>query len=180
MNERGESIVSDATAYADGNQFCHDQTYQQVADKACTPEQRHFLIAEAAYLRAAQRGFQSGDSVTDWLEAEAEIDAMLCGNTMTNITTQVDFQAQLEAQLKKWDKKLSALTNKAKKAQIELHQDVQAQLAAFHTQREMARDKLKSLRQHSEGAWEDMKKGAENTWDEMQKTVDNIVTHFKK
>jgi hypothetical protein len=39
--------------------------------------QRHELIAEAAYLRAAARGFHGGDPTADWLEAEREIDDRL-------------------------------------------------------------------------------------------------------
>lgn len=41
-----------------------------------TSQQRHELIAEAAYLRAEQRGFQS-DPTEDWLLAEQEIDEQL-------------------------------------------------------------------------------------------------------
>lgn len=44
-----------------------------------TPDQRHHLIAEAAYLRAEARGFAPGDPVHDWLAAEQEIDARLTG-----------------------------------------------------------------------------------------------------
>ena len=39
-----------------------------------TSEQRHELIAEAAYFRAQARGFEGGDPETDWLEAEREVD----------------------------------------------------------------------------------------------------------
>ncbi len=42
---------------------------------------RRQLIAEAAYYRAAQRGFEPGGEVEDWLAAEAEVDARLCGDT---------------------------------------------------------------------------------------------------
>lgn len=42
-----------------------------------TREERHSLIAEAAYLRAEQRGFSGGDPVEDWLLAEQEIDARI-------------------------------------------------------------------------------------------------------
>lgn len=42
-----------------------------------TSEQRHHLIAEAAYLRAERRGFSGGDATQDWLEAEKEVDAAL-------------------------------------------------------------------------------------------------------
>lgn len=40
-------------------------------------EERHRMIAEAAYFKAEQRGFRWGDSVDDWLAAEAEIDELL-------------------------------------------------------------------------------------------------------
>ena len=35
---------------------------------------RHGMIACEAYLRAEKRGFQGGDPVLDWLEAEAKVD----------------------------------------------------------------------------------------------------------
>jgi Protein of unknown function (DUF2934) len=40
-------------------------------------ETRRAMIAEAAYLRAEQRGFASGYEVEDWLLAEREVDALL-------------------------------------------------------------------------------------------------------
>ena len=39
-------------------------------------EDRVRLIAEAAYFTAEFRGFAGGDTVRDWLEAEAQIDSM--------------------------------------------------------------------------------------------------------
>ena len=39
--------------------------------------ERQRLIAETAYLKAEQRGFQGGDPEQDWKEAEAEIDRLL-------------------------------------------------------------------------------------------------------
>jgi hypothetical protein len=44
-----------------------------------SPEERHRLIAEAAYYRARQRGFTGGAEVEDWLAAEAEVDNKLLG-----------------------------------------------------------------------------------------------------
>jgi DUF2934 family protein len=40
---------------------------------AVNPEERHQMIALAAYYRAEQRGFVNGDPLRDWLEAEAEV-----------------------------------------------------------------------------------------------------------
>ncbi len=42
-----------------------------------TPEERHQMIAEAAYYRAEQRRFLNGDPLQDWLEAEAEVTTRL-------------------------------------------------------------------------------------------------------
>ena len=41
------------------------------------PERRMALIAEAAYFRAERRGFAPGGERSDWLAAEAEVDAKL-------------------------------------------------------------------------------------------------------
>jgi hypothetical protein len=52
----------------------------EVQAKPCSAvqdEERHRMIAEAAYFRAERRGFQGGDSFQDWLDAEAEIDKLL-------------------------------------------------------------------------------------------------------
>jgi hypothetical protein len=41
------------------------------------PEERHHMIATAAYFRAEQRGFSCGCAKEDWIHGEAQIDAML-------------------------------------------------------------------------------------------------------
>lgn len=43
---------------------------------------REQLIAEAAYYKAEQRGFQPGGELADWLEAQADVDQML-GNIIS-------------------------------------------------------------------------------------------------
>ena len=40
-------------------------------------EERRQMIAEAAYFRAERRGFTPGYELTDWLEAEIEIAALM-------------------------------------------------------------------------------------------------------
>lgn len=37
------------------------------------------MVEEAAYFRAAKRGFKGGDPLVDWLEAEAEIEELTKG-----------------------------------------------------------------------------------------------------
>jgi len=42
-----------------------------------TAEERHQMIAEAAYYRALRRGFHGGSDLEDWLDSEAEIDQLI-------------------------------------------------------------------------------------------------------
>jgi len=44
------------------------------AQSALNEADRQKMIATAAYYLAERRGFNSGDEIKDWLEAEAEID----------------------------------------------------------------------------------------------------------
>ncbi len=52
---------------------------REVAVTEVNPQQRLQMIREAAYFRAASRGFQGGSAEQDWLEAEAQIDRQLQG-----------------------------------------------------------------------------------------------------
>jgi hypothetical protein len=60
-------------------------TIADVADSAktavlgmhVTPEQRHQMISQRAFLRAEQRGFAGGHAEEDWQSAEQEVDALL-------------------------------------------------------------------------------------------------------
>lgn len=58
------------------------KTKRRAAPSSITPEQLQQMIAEAAYLRAEQRGFVGGDAdaITDWLAAEQEITHQLASN----------------------------------------------------------------------------------------------------
>ncbi len=42
-----------------------------------SPEVRRDIIAQTAYFRSEQRGFERGHELEDWLAAEAEVDAAL-------------------------------------------------------------------------------------------------------
>jgi len=55
----------------------HESEYPETSATdapAFTAEARHKAIAQAAYLRAAARGFDGGSSLEDWLAAESEFE----------------------------------------------------------------------------------------------------------
>jgi hypothetical protein len=43
------------------------------------PDWHRQMVEEAAYYRAERRGFKGGDPLSDWLAAEAEVDALVKG-----------------------------------------------------------------------------------------------------
>ena len=57
----------------------HNQTNTDTTNQIATADRRHSMIQTAAYLRAEKRGFQGGNPVQDWVDAEREIDTMLKG-----------------------------------------------------------------------------------------------------
>lgn len=71
-----------------------------VRGAAVTPEQRWRMIAEAAYYQAERRGF-GGDPVSDWLEAEAEIDRMLAGRAFEREKEELAAYARLREEVKR-------------------------------------------------------------------------------
>ncbi len=50
---------------------------RRIREETVTAEERRRLIAEAAYFKAERRGFVCGGELEDWVEAEAEVDALL-------------------------------------------------------------------------------------------------------
>jgi len=54
-----------------------NESFSDVNQTPVNPEQRHQMIAEAAYFLAEKRGFYGADVEQDWKKAEAEIDRVL-------------------------------------------------------------------------------------------------------
>jgi hypothetical protein len=123
-------------------------------------EQRQRMIAEAAYLRAERRGFQGGDPLDDWLQAEAEIDRQDLGGEQPARAGLAD---QLAAQLRDWDGQVSALATKAR----DLSSTVRAEL-----ERELER--LKPLRAAAGQALEDMRQRAGQATDDLRAISDKV------
>jgi hypothetical protein len=54
-----------------------DMPFEEGAHDALDPDLRHRMISEAAYNVYAQRGYQDGYDVDDWLQAEAQIEHII-------------------------------------------------------------------------------------------------------
>jgi hypothetical protein len=119
------------------------------------------MIAEAAYFRAEHRGFNGGDPMVDWVEAEAEINAQLCSADEDNILARLDERvAMATKRLEALRKKVSGMKADARK---EWQQDVE-KLAALRDALSM---RLEEVRERGEQATRKAQKQAERIWEEI-------------
>ena len=54
-----------------------DMPFEEGAHDAVDPDLRHRMISEAAYYLYAQRSYEDGFDLDDWLQAEAQIDHII-------------------------------------------------------------------------------------------------------
>lgn len=54
-----------------------DMPFEEGAHDALDPDLRHRMISEAAYHLYAERGYEDGYDVEDWLQAEAQIEHII-------------------------------------------------------------------------------------------------------
>jgi len=132
--------------------------------------QRRQMIAEAAYFLAEKRGFDSGDPVGDWIEAETEVDARLRRIEAEHLV------ARLEEAVATASKKLAALKKKVSSmtadARTEWNEDVE-KLAKL---RDTLQRKLPELREQGEQAGQKALQQAEKLWEEMMQIIHRIGT----
>ncbi len=54
-----------------------DLPFEEGAHDALDPDLRHRMISEAAYYLYAQRGYEEGYDLDDWLQAETQVDHII-------------------------------------------------------------------------------------------------------
>ena len=143
-----------------------------------TEDERASMISDAAYLRAAARGFQGGDPLLDWLEAEAEIDRRIGRQppaSAQDTSAKLAFQQKLEEQLEHWDARFEALKASARHAREDMREDVRLQIELLVGSRAEAQAKIHDLRHRTEEAWEDVKAGAEKTWEDLHDALERFI-----
>lgn len=134
---------------------------------------RRRMIAEAAYFRAEKRNFK-GDPVTDWIEAETEIDSSLGNREDRRILDGIEEQvATASKKLKALRKKVSGMKTDARK---EWKQDAE-KLAEL---RDSLEKRLEEIRERGEHASRKAQKQAEKLWDEISEIVQRTTSRRKR
>jgi len=142
-------------------------------------QRRQKMIEEAAYFRAQRRGFVGGDAVSDWLEAEAEVDRMLEQGAAGGDSGEPGPIEQFEAQLAALDQEMRRLMGKAREAGSEIRTEIEVELEKLRPLRANAEEKLGELRERSAEAWDEMKKGAHSARHEVNAVLNAIARRWR-
>jgi hypothetical protein len=151
------------------------------AQGGISTEQRWQMIAEVAYRRYEQRGKGCGDPVTDWLEAEKEVDSLLSehGAAGSAESAKSVFLRALSTVLGECQAQLEDLGAKAKAANAALRRKYDPQIALAVAKYEAAHGKFVEVREHTNGAWGHLKDGAEKAALEMRIAVRELASLIK-
>ena len=126
-----------------------------------TSIERQQMIAEAAYFRAERRGFNGGDAVRDWCEAEAEIDARL------RAFEESQFVERMEQLLTSAGKRVAAARRKVASMSSEARVAWERDVDKLATLRDTLKPKLVELRAQGEQAGRKLREQAEGVRDEI-------------
>lgn len=144
-------------------------------------EQRHHMIEEAAYYRAERRGFTGGDPMSDWLEAEAEIDHVLHEEPSKTAgdARKAGPIEQFAAQLQELDEQIGRFASKAWESQAELREELAEELEKLRPLRTVAEEKLGELRERSGEAWEEVRKGVDKAREDLSSALATLTKRWR-
>jgi Ribonuclease G/E len=132
------------------------------------------MIAEAAYLRAERRGFNGGDPVADWIEAEAEV-----GAALRRIERDHTLE-RLELAVATATKTLDGLRTKVSKMTAAARAEWQEDAEKLKALRDTSRKKLAELRELGEAAGHKAKEQAEKLRDEIREVVERVGAKVRR
>lgn len=82
--------------------------------------------------------------------------------------------------LDKLNAEIDTLSDKAEHARADVREEYREQIAQLRTRQAQARDRLASLRDAGDGAWEDLKAGMEMAKDAIGEAIESARSRFNK
>jgi hypothetical protein len=142
------------------------------------------MIAECAYFRAERRGFDTGDPVSDWLEAEREIDAMLSsagrGDPGARDPERQAVQSKVELMRHEAEAALAGLRDEGHRLTAKARAELGRLLDSLAPLQERAARELGELQKSADGPWRALATGAEQAWAELAQAVEAARSRLRE
>jgi hypothetical protein len=135
--------------------------------------ERQQMIAEAAYFKAERRGFNGGDAVRDWCEAEAEIDARLLQVGDGQLVERIEEALESAA------RRLAAVRRKVARLSSETRGEWARDLDRLAALRDTLKPKLAELKTQGERAGRIAREQAEKIRDEIAEVLQRLEAKSK-
>ncbi|HSC05996.1 MAG TPA: DUF2934 domain-containing protein [Steroidobacteraceae bacterium] len=132
------------------------------------------MIAEAAYFRAERRGFVGGDPVTDWIEAQAEVEGSLRQNQLDRLLARAD-EAVASATAK-----VAALKKKAANLSAKARAEWQEDVERLGELRDALQLKAAELREQGTAVGDKALQHAERLWSDIGETLERVAAKGKR
>jgi hypothetical protein len=151
---------------------CLEEDPVMTATERASEDQRNHMVAEAAYFLAEHRGFDGGDPVADWLQAEAEVDARLGGGQR--------LLERLEERVATVDQRLEAARKRVAGMKTEVREEWQRDVDRLARLRTSLRRKLTEMRKQGEDVGEKAREQVEKTWLEASEVLHRLERRGKR
>lgn len=132
--------------------------------------QRRQMIAEAAYFRAERRGFRDGDPVTDWIEAEKEVEEQLAA------FDQQDFSERFAERLEWAGDRLKALKRRATRAKADAREALESDAQKLAELRTRLDEHIESLKRRGADVGHKSLERAEKLWQEVSELAERTAS----
>jgi len=137
-------------------------------------DQRRQMIAEAAYFKAERHGFNGGDAVRDWCEAEAEIDARLRRGTDGQLIERIETVLDAAA------RRLSSVRRKVARLSQEAREEWLRDIDRLAALRETLALRLDELKAQGERAGRRLREQADTIREEVAELAKRLETKGKR
>jgi len=87
---------------------------------------------------------------------------------------------KLKARLDEWNADIDKLAAKTAQAEADAKIGYQNKLDNLRAKRDDVKDKLLTVQQAGDGAWEGLKEGLENSWEILKMSLNKAKTEFEK
>lgn len=138
-----------------------------------TSDERWRMIAEAAYFKAERRGFNGGDAVRDWCEAEVEIDARLQQLEDRQLVERIEESLAAAA------KKLATVRRKIARVSSEARGEWERDLDRLAALRDALKPKVAEIKEQGERAGRKLREQAEKIGTELAELVHRLEAKTK-
>lgn len=95
------------------------------------------------------------------------------------MSTKDEYVRKMHSKLDHLNAEIDALAAKADQAKAESRAEYHKQIESLRSKRDHARERMDTLQQSGEGAWEDLKSGVETAWDAVGEAMNSARSRFK-